>query len=110
MPSTIISTRDGWVEDPNRLLDAAQDAFVETIGTPKAARHVRLQLFPDTFFSNDAHEGPHYTLIEVTLFSGRSVEIKQNLFAALKRNFSKLGVPEADVKVILYDVPRENWI
>jgi hypothetical protein len=109
MPSTLISTREGWIQDPKAVLDAVQSALTETVGTPPEARHLRLIQFPANSFTSAPGEGDRYTLIEVTLFSGRTPEIKQSLYAALKRNFAPLGVPAHDVKVILYDTPRESW-
>lgn len=109
MPSTLISTRAGWLGDPERLLDAVQSALTESIGTPPKARHLRLVQYPADHFTSAEGEGERYTHIEVTLFSGRTPELKQALFAAVKRNVGALGVPEKDIKIILNEQPKENW-
>lgn len=109
MPSTLISTRAGWLDNPQSIFDAVQSALTESIGTPAKARHLRLVQFPPDHFTAAEGEGERYTNIEVTLFSGRTVEQKQALFAAVKRNVAALGVPEKDVKIILNEQPRENW-
>lgn len=109
MPSTLISTRQGWIEDPQAVLDAVQTALTEAIGTPDQARHLRLVEYPASHFASAPTEGPRYTELQIVLFSGRTPELKQALFATLKRNFAALGVPENDVKVILIESPRENW-
>lgn len=108
MPSTLISTQEGWIENPEAVLDAVQEALTESIGTPAHARHLRLLEYPATHFSATPG-GPRYTELQITLFSGRTVELKQALYAAVKRNLGKLGVPEDDVKVILIESPKENW-
>lgn len=109
MPSTLISTRAGWIEDPQAVFDAVQTALTESIGTPPKARHIRLVQFPPDHFTSGEGEGERYTNIEVTLFSGRTHELKQALFAAVKRNLGALGVLENDVKIILIESPKENW-
>lgn len=109
MPSTLISTREGWIEDPQAVFDALQSALTESIGTPPHARRARLQEFSASRFAGGPEQGDRYVEVEITLFSGRTVELKQALYAAVKRNFVRLGVPEADVKVILIEVPKENW-
>ncbi len=109
MPSTLISTRAGWIEDPQAVFDAVQTALTESIGTPPHARHIRLAQFPADHFTAAPTEGERYTHVEITLFSGRTPELKQALFAAVKRNLSTLGVPEKDVKIILIESPKENW-
>jgi phenylpyruvate tautomerase PptA (4-oxalocrotonate tautomerase family) len=109
MPSTLISTRAGWIESPEAVFDAVQTALTESIGTPPKARHIRLVQFPADHFTSAEGEGERYTNIEVTLFSGRTPELKQALYAAVKRNLGALGVPEKDVKIILIESPKENW-
>ena len=109
MPSTLISTRQGWIEDPQALFDAVQSALTESIGTPPAARHLRLVEYPASHFNSGPGESDRYTELQITLFAGRTVELKQALFAAVKRNLGALGLAEADVKVILIESPRENW-
>lgn len=109
MPSTLISTRQGWIDNPEAVFDAVQSALTESIGTPAEARHLRLIEFPATHYATSAKNGDRYTEIQVTLFSGRTLELKQALYAATKRNLAKLGVPEEDVKVILIESPKENW-
>lgn len=109
MPSTLVSTREGWIEDPEALFDAVQTALTESIGTPPQARHIRLLELPAHHYATAPDNGPRYTELQVTLFSGRTTELKQVLYAALKRNLGRLGVPEKDVKVILIETPKENW-
>jgi phenylpyruvate tautomerase PptA (4-oxalocrotonate tautomerase family) len=53
--------------------------------------------------------GPRYTLIEVTMFSGRSMAAKRALYQAMVRNLEKLGVPAGDIKITLIEVPPENF-
>lgn len=109
MPSTLISTRQGWISDPEAVFSAVQSALTEAIGTPPQARHLSLSEFPATHFTLSPKNSERYTEVRITLFSGRTPEQKQALFAAITRNLSALGVPEADVKVILIESPRENW-
>jgi len=109
MPSTLISTREGWIENPETVFDAVQSALSESIGTPPHARYLRLLELPAARYALPTKNGSRYTEVQITLFSGRTPELKQALFAALKRNLGALGVPEADVKVILIESPKENW-
>ncbi|MDH2400143.1 tautomerase family protein [Bradyrhizobium sp. SSUT18] len=47
--------------------------------------------------------------IEVVMFSGRSLEAKRALYKALVTNLSVLGVPATEIKIVLLEVPAENW-
>lgn len=109
MPSTLISTREGWIEDTEALLDAVQNALADTIGVNRESRAIRLLEFPVRAFTLPRGRGERYTLIEIALLPTRTVEQKQALYAALSQNLAALGVPKGDVKVVLIDVAAENW-
>jgi phenylpyruvate tautomerase PptA (4-oxalocrotonate tautomerase family) len=48
-------------------------------------------------------------VIEISLFSGRSLEAKRKLYAALVQAMAPFGLAAEDVKTVLIEVPRENW-
>jgi phenylpyruvate tautomerase PptA (4-oxalocrotonate tautomerase family) len=60
-------------------------------------------------FSAPPDKSDKYTLIEITLFTGRSIEAKRKLYRAIVRNLSALGVPPMDIKIVLVEVATENW-
>jgi phenylpyruvate tautomerase PptA (4-oxalocrotonate tautomerase family) len=47
--------------------------------------------------------------VEIIMFAGRSLDAKCLLCRTLIANLSTLGVPTVEVKVILIEVPPENW-
>lgn len=110
MPSTRIETRAGWIGDRHEALIAAiQSALVEGIRIPVQDRDIRILEYPAPAFAPPASKGPAYTIVEISMFVGRSVEAKRRLYAALIRELAAFGVPAGDVKVVVHDVPRENW-
>jgi len=48
-------------------------------------------------------------IIEITLNSGRTVEIKKNLYADIAARLSTLGIGSDDVMISLIEVTKENW-
>ena len=110
MPSTRIETRRNWL-GANRcaFIEAVQRALVAGILIPEKDRCVRLMEYDDEAFIVPAHVGPHYTVIEISLFTGRSLEAKRRLYAALVSELAPFGLEAGDIKVILHEVPRENW-
>lgn len=109
MPSTLITTRAGWIDDADALIDAVQAAFVESIVTPTTPKTIRLLELPAKAIPHPPKANARYTVIEVTLFPGRTLEQKQALYAVLPRQLARFGVLPDDIKVILYEVPQENW-
>ena len=110
MPSTRIETAAGWLDNRHEALIAAvQAALVDAIRIPDSDRTVRILEYPPQCFAMRPGSGPRYSIVEISMFSGRSIEAKRRLYAALVQAFEPFGVPASDVKVILHDLPRENW-
>lgn len=110
MPSTRIETRSGWLGDRRRaFIEAVQASLVAGLLIPEADRSVRLLELDEDCIITPPHAGPHYTVIEISLFFGRSIEAKRRLYAAMAANLAPFGLAPQDIKVILHEVPRENW-
>ena len=110
MPSTRIETRAGWLGDRRRdFIEAVQAALVTGLIIPEQDRCVRLLEFEEGAIITPPHAGPHYTVVEISLFSGRSLEAKRRLYAAMVANLASFGLAPQDIKVILHEVPQENW-
>lgn len=110
MPSTRVETRAGWIGDRHEALIAAvQRALVEGIRIPDRDRCVRIIEYPAYAFAAPQGKGPAYTVIEISMFSGRSLDAKRRLYAALVRELAAFDLPPTDLKVVVHDVPRENW-
>jgi phenylpyruvate tautomerase PptA (4-oxalocrotonate tautomerase family) len=50
-----------------------------------------------------------FTLISIDAFAGRSLDAKRALYAATVANLARVGIPKDHVKVLLREIPRENW-
>lgn len=109
MPSTRVST-GVWARSCGpELLEAVQAALVEGLKIPETDRDVVLDIFDETRRIIRPTRSDLFTRIEVTLFSGRTIDAKRRLYEALVRNLSALGVPPSEVKTVLIEVPAENW-
>jgi phenylpyruvate tautomerase PptA (4-oxalocrotonate tautomerase family) len=109
MPNTTIETRAGWITDAPAVIDAVQAALREALRLPEWDRTLRLLEHAPSHFAVPPGRGPRFTLIEITMFAGRSNEAKRALYGAIVHNLGALGVPAADIKITLIEVPPENW-
>ena len=110
MPSTLISIRrQRPLEERRAIVEAVHAALVEAIRIPDQDRTVRLQTFAAEEFAVGPKATENYTVVEVSLFTGRSLAAKRALYQTLVRKLGELGIAPLDVKVILHEVPRENW-
>jgi phenylpyruvate tautomerase PptA (4-oxalocrotonate tautomerase family) len=109
MPNTTIETRTGWIADAKAVIEAVQSALHEALRLPEWDRTLRLIEHAPDHFAVPPGRGPRYTLVEVTMFLGRSTAAKRALYQAIVRNLGTLGVPPDDIKITLIEVPPENW-
>jgi hypothetical protein len=109
MPNTLIVTRAGWITEPAAVIDAVQSALREALTIPESDRTLRVIEHLPSHFAVPPGRGDKFTLVEVTMFSGRSMDAKRKLYQAIVRNLVPLGVPALDIKITLIETPPENW-
>jgi phenylpyruvate tautomerase PptA (4-oxalocrotonate tautomerase family) len=109
MPNTLIVTRASWIVDPAAVIDAVQSALREALKIPEWDRTLRLIEHPASHFAVPPGRGEKFTLVEVTMFSGRSIAAKRALYQAIVRNLAAFDVPPLDIKITLIETPPENW-
>jgi len=92
------------------LLDQVHEALVEAFRIPDHDRTQRLFELPAENFEFPIARRPDPILIEITCFSGRSVEAKRLLYQRIaERLKERPGVDPKNVCVVLKEVQRENW-
>jgi phenylpyruvate tautomerase PptA (4-oxalocrotonate tautomerase family) len=98
-------------EEQRKLLDAVAAALSQALGAPAADPTVRLLEYPPTRFSipyPDRHSDL-FTLVEVTMFAGRSMDTKRRLYQAIVDGLTALEVPRNDILIVLHEPPMHNW-
>jgi phenylpyruvate tautomerase PptA (4-oxalocrotonate tautomerase family) len=110
MPLIRVEIREGWPQaEKARLLDAIHAAAVEALRIPDEDRTQILTEHAAEAFELPPGRGERFTLVEVTMFAGRSLDAKRRLYRAVVRNLGRLGVPPSDVLTVLHEVPLESW-
>jgi phenylpyruvate tautomerase PptA (4-oxalocrotonate tautomerase family) len=90
--------------------DVIHSCVVDALQYPKDKRaHRFFQLdAPEFFYPPGRSE--KYTIIEFSMFEGRSVEAKKALIRLLFERFEKqLGISSQDVEITIFETPRSNW-
>lgn len=96
-------------EERNALIEAVHVAIRESLKIPETDRKIRYVEYHPEDFQVPPDKSENFTLIEITLFAGRSLPVKKILYRAIVRNLGKLGIAPADVFIVLKEVPLENW-
>jgi len=106
------------VRSPQELAeigDGVHRALVEAIGIPPQDRFQVLNRHAENGLVFDRHYlGVSRTngivFVQITMSTGRTLEQKKSLFAAIARNLTERpGVRPEDVFVNLVEVVKENW-
>lgn len=109
MPSTRITT-GAWARGREMaIIDAVQAGLEAGLKIPDWDRDVVVNTYDEGTRIVPTGRSQMYTRIEVQLFSGRSMEAKRRLYGAIVESVSALGVPKTEIKIILVEVPPENW-
>ncbi|MHB8455880.1 MAG: tautomerase family protein [Acidiferrobacterales bacterium] len=74
-------------------------------------KNVRLVVHePHRFACPPEREKPEcYIHISIDAFAGRSLDAKRRLYNAIVNNLEPLGIPNDHVKILLREIPKENW-
>jgi phenylpyruvate tautomerase PptA (4-oxalocrotonate tautomerase family) len=109
MPNILIETRAGWITSPDEIISAVHGAVATVLGLPEWDRIVRLVEHAPSHFPPPPGRGERFTLVEISLFSGRSLDAKRTLYRQVVDRLEAAGVPRDDVTIRLNEISRENW-
>ncbi|MFC0561536.1 tautomerase family protein [Halalkalibacter alkalisediminis] len=92
------------------LSNVIHSCMVEALEFPSDKKFHRL--FPmnkeDFYFASGRTES--YTVIEISMFEGRTVEAKKHLINLLfERINSELSISPQDVEITIFETPKHNW-
>jgi 4-oxalocrotonate tautomerase family enzyme len=108
MPLVKIHMRDGKDKEHKKaVLDGVHKALVSAFKIPVNDRTLLLSEYDaDHFDGRDIN----FTIVEIIAFSGRTKEMKKDLYQKIVENVSKTTklVP-TDIFIVINDIPKENW-
>jgi hypothetical protein len=105
LPDVLVEVRGDWLKERKAgFIEAIEDGIVAALQTPKDDKIVRLIEHAPENFSIPRWAGDCFTHIEITMFNGRSIEVKRALYRTIVRNLEPFGIPPNDVKIILIEV------
>lgn len=92
------------------LSDTIHACVVEALALPPDKRFHRFILLDDEDFYFPADRSTAYTIIEISMFEGRSVEAKKHLIRLLfERLQAAAHIAPQDVEITICETPKHNW-
>jgi phenylpyruvate tautomerase PptA (4-oxalocrotonate tautomerase family) len=110
MPNVTIEVRKQYSrEKEEALIDAVHAALVECLKTPDWDKTIRLIVHQPHRFVAPPGKDERYTLVDIDLFSGRSLDAKRALYRAIVTNLGRHEIPADHIKILLRESAGENW-
>ncbi len=110
MPLVKIETRKSWrTSQKTQIMEAIHRAMREALKIPEDDRDIRFHEYHPDDFQVSPEKSENYILVEISMFSGRSLQAKKELYTAIVANLGKLGIAAGDVFIVLHEIPLENW-
>jgi len=106
----IYGLKSSLAEKASSLSSAIHSAVVEALSYPpdkKFHRFIGLER-PEFVFPSD--RGDNYTIIEISMFEGRSTETKKTLIRLLFTNIAReAGIDPHNIEITIFETPKQNW-
>lgn len=96
-------------ETVQALIEAVYLAQREALKVPERNRQIRYIEHRPEHFAVPPDKTEDYTLVEISLFAGRSLEAKKALYQSIANRFEALGIPRDQVMIVLHEPPLDNW-
>ena len=92
------------------ISDVIHSCVMDALAYPADKRfHRFFPLCNDTFFI-PPDRSERYTIIEISMFEGRSTEAKSALIRLLfERAQQRLAISPVDLEITIFETPRRNW-
>lgn len=93
-----------------RLSEVIHRCVVEALSLPEDKRFHRFFGLDREDFYYPAGRTERYTIVEISMFEGRTVEAKKALIRLLfERARAELGLDPADLEITITETPKHNW-
>jgi phenylpyruvate tautomerase PptA (4-oxalocrotonate tautomerase family) len=106
----IFARREWLAQQRAALSELIHTCLVEALALPPDKRFQRFFALEAEDFIHPADRSERYTILEIHLFEGRSVEVRKQLIRLLIARLSaQLDLHVNDIEITLVETPRANW-
>lgn len=98
------------LEYKKTVLDAVHVALENAIQIENWDRFQRLYEIEDDLFERSESKTDKFTMIEITMFTGRTKEQKSKLYKEIVKELNeRLGIEPTDIFIVINEPTNENW-
>jgi Tautomerase enzyme len=92
-----------------QLSDVINSCVIDALQYPPDKRSHRFFSFDSSDFFYPLGRTERYTLIEVSMIDGRTVEMKKQLIRLLFERLQPFGISTQDLEITIFENPKHNW-
>jgi len=93
-----------------KLSEAIHSSIVDAFQFPPDKRFHRFFPMDREDFLYASGRSDNYTIIEISLFEGRTIEAKKLLIKLLFQRINDFcGITPQDIEITLFETPKHNW-
>jgi phenylpyruvate tautomerase PptA (4-oxalocrotonate tautomerase family) len=93
----------------SQLSNIIHACVMEALQYPAGKRAHRFFPLDAEDFCYPSERTEKYTILEFSMFEGRSVEAKKNLIRLLFDRIQTLGITPQDLEITIFETPKHNW-
>ncbi len=106
----IYSLKEHLAPLKEQFSDVLHACAVEALHLPPEKRFHRFFLLDPSDFVFPKDRSSRYTILEISLFEGRSIETKKQFIRLLfARLHEELLIPPQDLEITIFETPSHNW-
>lgn len=93
-----------------QLSEVIHQCLLEVLKLPQDKKFQRFMLLEPEDFIFPSDRSEKYTIIEIIMFEGRSIETKKRLIGLLYEVLAaSFGIVAQDLEIVLIETPKHNW-
>ena len=91
------------------MIDAVYQAQLIAFKLPEDDKQIRYLEYRPECFPIPPGKTENYTIIEFSIFPGRSLAAKRVLYEGIATRFGALGIQPGDIIIVLHEPQLDNW-
>lgn len=93
-----------------KMSDVIHSCIVEAFKFPSDKRFHRFFPMERENFNFASGRSDNYTIIEISIFEGRTTEAKKELIYLIYNRFkTELEIDKDDIELTIFETPKQNW-
>ncbi len=106
----VFGLKSSLAKNGEALSIAIHSAIMEALAYPVDKKFHRFLPLDNDEFLYPTDRSENYTIIEISMFEGRSVNAKKQLIKLIFENVNRdVGIRPQDVEITIFETPKHNW-